>query len=140
MVAHGGDWGEAAWTVLLRRVLPRVLASPPAATTTTATSSSTAAAAAAAVSSFISRAGEAFPGLCDRLATTPLAVRGELLTQLSSTCLQWMSQVWECVGGGRGQGGRPSRGCVTGRPQGVCVDGEGGGKFERGGYAKACDV
>ena len=98
MVAHGSDWGEAAWTVLLRRVLPRVLAAPPAATITAAAASS----GAASVSSFISRAGEAFPGLCDRLATTPLAVRGELLAQLSSTCLQWMSQV--CGGGGRGEG------------------------------------
>ena len=119
MVAHGGDWGEAAWTVLLRRVLPRVLASPPAATTTTVASASASSSEAAAVSSFISRAGEAFPGLCDRLATTPLAVRGELLTQLSSTCLQWMSQVCEWrgrVGGqqvwGRGGAGFTKAWCV----------------------------
>ena len=115
MVAHGGVWGEAAWTVLLRRVLTRVLAAPPAATITAAAASS----GAASVSSFISRAGEAFPGLCDRLATTPLAVRGELLTQLSSTCLQWMSQVCEWrgrVGGqqvwGRGGAGFTKAWCV----------------------------
>ena len=66
-----------------RRVLPGVLSYSPASVPSASASSS----------SFVSRAGEAFPGLCDRLDAVPAAVRGELLGQLTSTCLQWACQV-----------------------------------------------
>ena len=99
MASHSDEWGEAAWTVLLRRVLPRVLCSPSSSTAEGAPSSlspsgtSKEASSAATVSSFVLRAGEAFTGLCDRLAAVQPAVHGELLGLISSTCLQWLSQV-----------------------------------------------
>ena len=100
MASHGDDWGEAAWTVFLRRVLPRVLSSPQSTHEAVQGHSAPANAppvadpsAAAAISSFVLRAGDAFSGLCDRLPVVSQAVHGELLGQLSSTCLQWLVQV-----------------------------------------------
>lgn len=73
MAAHGPGWGDAAWRVVIRRVLPRLL-SPAAAVDAAATAApggaagdAAAAAGAGGMNDFIGRASEAFSRLCDQV-------------------------------------------------------------------------
>ncbi len=81
--AHSRLWGLAAWQVLLQHVVPGLLRPLDG----------------ASVGSFIVRAGEAFPGLCDQLGVMPPELRGDLLGQLVAACLEWFIQVGGWVGG-----------------------------------------